>query len=118
MIKSPSSLPTHTHMHITEGDLSRSKHYYDGEAFLCPPIQKPPGMQTTLGVVQISLDVDGTGAGVVKSLAVEQPSDIVKYFGSAKVDSLCRQMGFSRADHDAIYTQEALRHSLGFNCIK
>ena len=96
-------------MNHAGGDLRSSNHYYDGEVYLCPPEQKPAGMQTTLGVVQLFLNGD------TKSLSVKRPSDIAKHFGNTKVDSLCRQMGFSRAEHDVIYTQEALKH-LHFSC--
>ena len=50
------------------------------------------GMQTTLGLIQIFLNEE------TKSLAIKQPSDIKNYFGIAKLDSLCRQMGFSKGE--------------------
>ena len=86
----------------TVNDLLPTKQYYDGETYLCPPTQKRPGLQTTLGLIQIHL------RGESRSLAIKKPSDIADYFGRDLRDSMCRQMGFSRAVPGGVYTIAAL----------
>lgn len=50
------------------------------------------------------------------ALGIDQPSDVAEYLDTSKLDSFCRQMGFTRADPDIIYTQEALETLFNFTC--
>lgn len=47
--------------------------YYDGEVFLFPPKQKPPGMQTSMGIIEIQLD------NTQKSIALRELSDVAMH---------------------------------------
>lgn len=53
------------------GDLYSNKEFYNGEVYMCAPRQKPPGMQTTLGVMQIYFSND---PGESRSVAIKQAS--------------------------------------------
>lgn len=72
---------------------------------MCAPKEKPHGMQTTLGVMQIKFSYD---PGEIRSVAIRQAADVADNFQAAKKDSFCRQLGFTRAVADAVYTVSAL----------
>ena len=82
--------------------------YYDGQVYLLPPTNKPPGIQTSFGVILIKLK------GKSKTIVAETASDTAKHFQSSRRDSFCRQMGFTEAATDSVYTIYALRNSFDF----
>ena len=83
--------------------------YHDGEMFLFPPDEKPHGMQTSIGAVQIKLWDDD-----IKSINILQPSDVVKHFSSIQRNALCQQMGFIGAVPDSVYSVSALKNRFSF----
>ena len=86
------------------------QYYYEGEVFLAPPREKVHGMQTTLGVIQIKLYDE------IRSITISDTNDI-KYFDASERDSICKQMGFTRAVTASVYTVHAIqtRDDLGIN---
>ena len=74
-------------MFCADNPLHKSQVTYSGEVSLCPPDEKPPGMQASLGLTQISLV-----NGLVKSVGLKNLSLSV----GAAMDSFCRQLGFSK----------------------
>lgn len=80
--------------------------YYDGEVFLAPPRERVPGLQTTFGVIQIHLYNE------TKSITISRKDD-VEYFGTTTRDSICKQMGFTQAKTNSVFTVNAA--SAGFN---
>ena len=78
------------------------QYYYEGEVFLAPPREKVHGMQITLGVIQIKLYNE------IRSITISDTDDI-KYFDDSKRDSICKQMGFTRAVTASVYTVHAMQ---------
>ncbi len=103
-------------MHLyTGGKLRKDKHdYYDGEAYLCPPREKPPGMQTTFGLIQIYFGAQRDS----RSIAINKASDEMSEFQASRRDSFCRQLGFTRAVVDSVYTLSAMNGTYHFDHCK
>ena len=103
----------HLTVTIPDNDIHSPRKYYDGEAYLCPPDQKPFGMQATIGLIQLYLHDEP------RSVSAEQKSDLTKYFKRPVQDSLCRQMGFSMAAQGGLQPLAAFESNYTFkNCQK
>lgn len=93
---------------------------YDGEAYLCPPNEKPHGLQTILGLMQIVL-IRGSGSEYydkqTRSVSTNKHSDVPEHFQAAKRDSYCRQLGFTNAvSVHALSEVSSLYHFNGTGC--
>ena len=82
--------------------------YYDGEVYLHPTTLKPHGMQTTFGIIEIQLE------NTAKSIALTKLSDVAMHFSAAKRDTLCKQMGFTGAVTDSVFTLSAAKSYFNF----
>lgn len=78
-------------------DTTKKRDSYAGEAYLCSPDGFIPGMQTSVGLMQLYLHSE------VKSVAMA--SDFLYAKPNAVIDSFCRQLGFS--EHDYYFIQSA-----------
>ncbi len=88
---------------ITEED------YYDGDVYLCPPAEKPYGMQATLGIMEIY------HKNLSRSMSITENSDVADYFHDTMRNSFCRHLGFPRAVEDSVYTLSALSEIYTFD---
>ncbi len=80
---------------------------YNGGIFLAAPIEKSHGVQTTFGIIRMRLHKQ------TRSITIKNSSDI-KHFQNSKRDSICKQMGFTRAVAASVYTVKALQHTYTF----
>lgn len=76
---------------------------YDGEVFLFPPKEKHNGLQPSFGVIQINITKN------IKALVAMNSLDVAKHFYKTRRDTLCRQMGYTEAVTDSVYTINALK---------
>ena len=74
---------------------------YDGEVFLSPPREKPYGLEASFGVIQININSEIRGITTVHAM------DVIEFFGNSKRDTLCKQMGYTEAVTDSVYTISA-----------
>ena len=58
-------------------------------------------MQTSFGVIQIRLDEE------IHGITAERASDVDDYFYGARRDTVCKQMGYTEAITDSVYTKKA-----------
>ena len=59
-------------------------------------------MQASFGVIQINVHDN------IKALVATNSTDVRKYFYKTRRDTLCRQMGYTEAVVDSVYTVTAL----------
>ncbi len=72
------------------------------------PTVQPYGMQTTMGIIKIFL------RGEARAISLITASDVATNFANSKRDSLCKQMGFTGAATDSVFTKTALRDQFTF----
>ena len=70
---------------------------YSGGIFLAGPEQK------IHGIIRMRLNDDTRG------ITIKEAVDI-KYFQDSKRDSMCKQMGFTKAVVDSVYTVQTLQN--------
>lgn len=70
-------------------------------------------MQISFGLIQIYLAAANNNTGQARSVAIRNSSDVANHFGVAKRDSFCRQLGFTRAARNSVYTLYAISMSPG-----
>ena len=96
------------HIICVEGERNLVDDIYSGGILLAGPEQKIHGLQTTFGIIRMRLEGDGT-----REITIKEAVDI-KYFQDSKRDSICKQLGFTKAVVDSAYTVQTLQPNYTF----